>query len=157
MRKLLVAAMTAGLLAVGGSAMADVAGTGEGTSTNPNNNQVDCDRSSTAQRAKVPGSGITVAANGNQSAPQNGGAIVVCNDAATNNGAPAPIQGRIILSGGTGGGYVAADGDANNPPEAQGWARADIGSSPQIRCGGAEGGGYNAENPGAGASQANCG
>lgn len=154
MRKLLVAAMTAGLLAVGGSAMADVAGTGEGTS----DNQANCDKSnnSSITRANVPGSGIWVSGQGSQTAPQNGGALVVCNESATNNGAPAPIQGRVILSGGTGGGYVAADGDANNAPEAQGWARADIGSSPQIRCGGPGGGGFNAENPNNG-SQANCG
>lgn len=150
MRKILVAAMTAGLLAVAAPAFAGPGGTSENSS-----NQVNCNSgTATGQQQRVPGSGIWVKADGSQSSPQSGGALVVCNDAPTNNGVPVPIQGRVIASGGTSGGYVAADGDADNPTEAEGWARIDLGTSPAVRCGGAEGGGTNAETPTATAT--NC-
>lgn len=152
MRKLLIAAVAAGLLAVVAPAFADVAGTGEGT-----DNNVNCDNSATAQRQNVPQTGIWVAANGSQTAPQNGGALVLCNEGG--GPAPSPIQGRIIASGNTSGGYVAADGDRDNAAQAQGWARADVSAAgPKVRCGGPAdaGSGTNAETPNGG-SQAYCG
>lgn len=154
MRKILVAAMTAGLLAVAAPAFAGPGGTSE------TSNNVDCNSSAATQRQQVPGSGIFISADGNQAAPQNGGSLVVCNESATNNGAPAPIQGRIIASGGTGGGYIAADGDANNPPEAQGWARLNISSNPSAagpRCGGPADPGTSTDSTTNNGSQAACG
>lgn len=50
----------------------------------------------------------------------------VCND-----GGVVPVQGRLIATTDQGG-YVAADGDANNPGQAAGWFRID-GSG--VRCG----------------------
>jgi hypothetical protein len=58
-------------------------------------------------------------------AGQNG--AEVCNDG---RGA-VPVQGRIIVTSDQGG-YVAADGDADNAPEAQGWIRVDGNG---VRCG----------------------
>lgn len=49
-----------------------------------------------------------------------------------NSGGPVPVQGRVIATTEQGG-YIAADGDANNSPEqAQGWVRVD---SNGVRCG----------------------
>jgi hypothetical protein len=52
--------------------------------------------------------------------------VEVCND-----GAVVPVQGRVIATTDDGG-YVAADGDNNNPGQAAGWARVD---SSGVRCG----------------------
>lgn len=150
MRKILVAAMTAGLLALAAPAFADVGGTSEGT-----NNQVDCGNGS--EGTDVGNTGLTI--GGVKLAPQTpgtAGALVVCND-----GFQVPIQGRVILSGdaGTKSGYVAADGDVSNADQAEGWARVDLSpGAPVIRCGGPTdpGSGTNAENP-SGGSLAYCG
>lgn len=155
MRKILAASMVAALLAVAGPAFADVAGTGEG-GTGAGDNNVNCDKSSTAQRQNVAG-GIFIAAEGNQAAPQNGGAIVLCNEGNTANGAPTPVQGRVIVKGGTGGGYVAADGDKDNDPNAQGWARLNIGTTPGVNCGGPADAGTNNNAETNGGTQAACG
>lgn len=53
--------------------------------------------------------------------------VEVCNDG---TGA-VPLQGRIIVTNEQGG-YVAADGDADNPGQGQGWIRVDGGG---VRCG----------------------
>ncbi|MGQ0431098.1 MAG: hypothetical protein ACT452_01675 [Microthrixaceae bacterium] len=138
MRKILVAAMTAGLLAVAAPAFAGPGGTSEGTTQNgKGTNEVDCtDGNATGQQANVPGSGIWVKADGTPGGTS--GALVLCNDGTTANGAPTPIQGRIIASGGAsqGGGYIAADGDNSNETQAEGWTRVNIGASPSVRCGG---------------------
>lgn len=42
-----------------------------------------------------------------------------------------PLQGRVIATTDDGG-YIAADGDADNPAEARGWIRVD---SSGVRCG----------------------
>ena len=144
MRKIIVAAATAGLLAVAGPAFAGPQGTAD--SENSSNN-VSCGAGSPGS---VAGTNVAV----NTAGGPEGGAVVICND-----GAPAPIEGRVIASGSTtGGGWVAADGDKDNPgTEADGWARVDFGSGGvKVRCGGAEGGGWNSESPGGG-NQAYCG
>lgn len=136
MRKMLMAAAAAGLLALGAPAFAGEgpAGTSEGqdnigTDENPvyqENNQLDCGGADDSQLADT-GQGVQLRGEGGA----EGGAVVVCND-----GDVAPVQGRVIGSGGTSGGYVAIDGDADNDPEqAQGWARVDVGAEPGITCG----------------------
>jgi len=158
MRRLLIAATAAVLMAVAAPALAaeGPAGTSEGsqdpeTGTWTEDNQVSC---GTADADDVDtGTGIQVKTAGDQSAPQDGGALVVCNDGTT-----APVQGRVIAAGGTEGGYVAADGDADNSSEqAQGWARADIGSSPAVGCGDATTGDTDAANPAGPLSTDTCG
>ncbi|HEX9713894.1 MAG TPA: hypothetical protein VGB52_15235 [Actinomycetota bacterium] len=74
--------------------------------------------------------------------------VEVCNDG---SGA-LPLHGRIIVTSDDGG-YVAADGDRDNAPEAQGWARVD-GSG--LRCG-ADDGSLDATHPGDGDTADNCG
>jgi len=152
MRKILVAAMTAALLAVAAPAFAGPGGTSEDSTNN-----VDCNSTPATQRVQVPGSGIFISADGNQTAPQNGGSLVVCNESATNNGAPSPIQGRVIASGGTSGGYVAADGDKDNAEQAKGWARLNIGTSPGVVCGGPADAGTSTDATTNGGNQAACG
>ena len=88
------------------------------------------------------------------------GQVVVCNQ-----GGPIPVQGRVMCAGFTSpidgssqGGYIAADGDADNYPKARGWARVDIyyppyptpgpPKAPEVRCGGhGESGGTDAASP----------
>ena len=135
MRKMLMAAAAAGLLALGAPAFAGEgpAGTSEGqdnigTSEEPvyqENNQVDCGDGALAETPN----GVQVKGEGGP----EGGAIVVCND-----GDGAPVQGRVIGSGGPSGGYVAIDGDADNAEQGQGWARVDLGTAPGITCGSVE-------------------
>lgn len=152
MRKLLIAAAAAGLLAVAAPALAEVGGTSE------TGNQVNCGNNS--KGTDVGPTGITI--GGVSQAPPSGGtsgALVVCNDGGS-AGLPQVIQGRIILSGdaGTQKGYVAADGDATNPPEAQGWARVDVSSAgPKVRCDDTEAAGSNSETPTAADGQDDCG
>lgn len=52
--------------------------------------------------------------------PASGGYVEVCND-----GADGAIQGSVYAEGSASGGSAAADGDADNPAEAQGWVGAD--------------------------------
>ena len=120
MRKLIIAAMTAGLFAVASPAFAGPGGTSETTGNN-----LSCGVGTVA-----PPAGTNLQVN-SEGGPE-GGALVICND-----GAPVPIQGRVIASGSTsGGGYVAADGDKDNPEQARGWARVDVSASgPVVRCG----------------------
>lgn len=138
MRKMLMAAAAAGLLALGAPAFAGEgpAGTSEGqdnigTTENPiyqENNQVDCGGADASQLADT-GQGVQLRGEGGA----EGGAVVVCND-----GDVAPVQGRVIGAGGTSGGYVAIDGDADNAEQGQGWARVDIGAAPGVTCGNVE-------------------
>ena len=59
-----------------------------------------------------------------------------------------PLDGRIIVS--LEGGYAAADGDASNPAELQGWARLDAGG---VSCGGATNGDWDSTDGGGGSCQ----
>ncbi|MEY2478633.1 MAG: hypothetical protein QOG87_3948 [Actinomycetota bacterium] len=151
-RYAIVAVMAAVMMLFGaGSALAGVAGTSEPrtapdpvTGETEPTNQVSCG-TGTAQAGPV-----VVATAGD---PATGGAIVVCNESAD-----LPIQGRVIGSGGTSGGWVAADGDADNTQneKAQGWARADVnGDGVQVRCGDPNGD-LDSENPGATDTQEQC-
>ena len=150
-RYAIVAVLAAVMMLCGaGSALAEVAGTSEPrtapdpvTGETEPTNQVSCG-AGTAQAGPV-----VVATAGD---PASGGAVVVCNESAD-----LPIQGRVIGSGGTSGGWVAADGDADNPNEqSQGWARADVnGGGVQVRCGDPNGD-LDAENPGPTDTQAEC-
>ncbi|MEY2565763.1 MAG: hypothetical protein QOE35_292 [Actinomycetota bacterium] len=162
MRKALLALLGAGmLLTVGvGTAFADVAGTSEprepvpGSTTNPpetrGSNDVNCGG---PDNNLVPGAPVTIA--GEQTG--TGGALVVCQDSAD-----LPIQGRVILAGSAeqGGGYIAADGDKDNAQyndKAAGFARVDIsGSGVTVTCGNPAGD-LNAETPGPGDGQDQCG
>jgi hypothetical protein len=157
MRKMLMAAAAAGLLALGAPAFGQnsPAGTSEGQDvTDPTSgqtshvedNQVDCGDGASALVDTTQG--IQVRGEGGP----EGGAVVVCNE----GGNDAPVQGRVIAAGGTSGGWVAIDGDADNQPEqAQGWARVDVGAAPGITCGDvASGQTDSADSTGA---QENCG
>ncbi|MGQ0431099.1 MAG: hypothetical protein ACT452_01680 [Microthrixaceae bacterium] len=130
MRKIFVAAMTAGLLAVAAPALAAP----PDTIDSETNNEVSCGTG--AGGTLVPGSSIQV----NTAGDAGGGGAVVCADGAPAGPVPAPIQGRVILSGTQNGagssGYIAADGDRSNPAEAEGWARVDFSSSGvTVKCG----------------------
>jgi hypothetical protein len=150
LRKALLGLLGVGMLVTAGAgpAFAAVAGTSEGTDpvTGAGTNQVDCGGPS---NNLVPGAPVTIA--GEQTG--TGGALVVCNDSAS-----LPIQGRVILTGDTSGGYIAADGDADNTqdPKAAGFVRADIGANPGVRCGDPAGN-LNAENPGPTDDSSQCG
>ena len=120
MRKLTLTAGLALALGLGGSALADGPGGSHeedlvcdefGNCTTQWDNQVTCGTNN-----DVGGTDVYAAENG----------VEVCSDSAD-----LPIQGRIIATTDDGG-YVAADGDGDNPEEAQGWARLD-GSG--ARCG----------------------
>lgn len=160
MRRVILCGTTLMLLfAAAGQARAaeGPAGTSEGTQdefgTWSEDNQLDCGE---AEADDVDlGNGLMLKTQGDQAAPQEGGAVVVCNE----GGNQLPIQGRVIASGGTEGGYVAVDGDADNPSEqSQGYARADAsGAGPTVRCGDVATNDTDAANPGPGAAQANCG
>lgn len=162
MRKLMIGALTALLVfAVAAPARAadGPAGTSEGTfdpetETWTEDNQVECGEAD-ADDVDL-GNGIMVKTEGDQAAPQNGGAIVVCNE----GGNDLPVQGRVIAAGdSTGAGYIAADGDADNPNEqSQGYARIDVGpAGVSVVCGDPLTGDTDSANPGPGASQENCG
>jgi hypothetical protein len=121
LRKLIIASIAAGALAIG--AAPAFAGAGpNGTSETGNN--VDCG----TQGQNVGGFQVSGLPSG---PPSPGpGAIVVCNS----GGAPG-LQGRIILAGTSGpppDGYIAADGDASNDARAQGYIR--VGNS-GVKCG----------------------
>ncbi len=72
----------------------------------------------------------------------------------------APIQGRVLAEGSAdGGGFIAADGDADNEQaeQLQGWARVDVsGDGIEIRCG-ADDGNLDSTHPDDGSSQEDCG
>jgi hypothetical protein len=70
------------------------------------------------------GSGTATPAGPVLYAGSNG--VEVCNDSG-----PVPVQGRVIATTDQGG-YVAADGDGNNPAQSAGWVRVD---SSGVRCG----------------------
>jgi hypothetical protein len=149
MRRNAMAAVLAALMMMvfAGSALADVAGTSEGTDpgTGRGTNQVSCGAGTAAAGP------VVVSTEGDPAAAS--GAVVVCNQSSD-----LPIQGRVIGSGSSSGGYVAADGDADNPEEkSQGYARVDIdGGGPRVTCGDPAGD-LNAETPGATDSQDQCG
>lgn len=71
---------------------------------------------------------------------------------ACNDDADLPAQGRIIATTDDGG-YVAADGDADNPTEAQGWIRVDQSG---VRCGDTAGN-LDSTHPGPEDGQDDCG
>jgi hypothetical protein len=139
------------MLFFAGAALADVAGTREGTvQPDPNQppqgtNQVECGSGTVAAGPAV------IATEGDPAAAS--GALVICNESSD-----LPIQGRVIASGSSSGGYVAADGDADNPDEkSQGFARVDInGDGVTVTCGDPAGN-LNAETPGPTDSQDQCG
>lgn len=152
MRKVIIAALAVGMMAVAAPAFAGEgpAGTSEGhqePNTPPDtgthlveDNQTKC---GTADDKTVDtGKGISVNAAGDPS----GGGVVICNE----GGNDVPIQGRVIAAGGTSGGWVAADGDADNPEQGQGYARADVSSTPSTRCGDTANGDTDSANPASG-------
>lgn len=84
------------------------------------------------------------------------GGVEVCADDDTESPV---LQGRILVEGSAdGGGFVAADGDADNPEEnSQGWARVDVsGDGVEIRCGSVDGN-LDATHPGPEDTQDECG
>lgn len=123
---MIIAALAAGLMGIAAPALADVGGTSE------TDNDVSCG----ASPAAVPGGATQVNVDGDA----DGGALVVCNDDDP-DGPVNVIQGRIIVSGTQSGaessGYIAVDGDKDNPPEALGWVRVNLGAEdPGVKCGG---------------------
>lgn len=94
---MLFALMASFALAIGGSAFAHPPGGSE-----DGGNNVSCHGTS------VPGTGLDVDAHGH--------GVGVCND-----GGPVPIQGRVIVNAAAG--YVAADGDSDNPAPLDGFVR----------------------------------
>jgi hypothetical protein len=102
-------------------------------------NQVDCG---------APTADLTVGQVNAGGDPASGGYVEVCND-----GTDGPVQGSIYAEGSASGGSVAADGDADNPAEAQGWARA--GTDGSIGCG--PEGSTDSRTDGGSADLANCG
>ncbi|MDQ1403534.1 MAG: hypothetical protein QOG03_1850 [Actinomycetota bacterium] len=101
MKKFLVGAAAAAMLLSGaGAALAN----GPSGSTEDSTNNVSCGGT------RTPAGTAYAGANGAE----------ICND-----GAGAPIQGRIIVSVNGAGSYAAADGDANNNSNATGWSRLD--------------------------------
>lgn len=148
MRKLLIALTAAVLITTGAPAFADSpAGTAD------RGNDVDCGVADPSSPGVDTGRGLEVRSGGDAT---TGGAVVICSDDRPPGGIP--VQGRIIASGSTEGGYVAVDGDRDNDDaRTQGWTRVDVSAGgPIVRCGGAKGGGYDAANPIAGGSMANC-
>lgn len=148
MRRLLIGIMSAFLLALGAPAFAADGPAG----TSEEGNQLDC--GAPGDTDVDAGNGVMVKTEGDQAAPQDGGAVVVCND-----GTDVPVQGRVMGAGGTEGGYVAADGDADNSPEqAQGWARVDVSpTGPAAGCGDTTTGDTDAANPAGALSTDTCG
>lgn len=133
MRKLIIAGLAAGFMTLAiAPAFASPNGPG-GTSeghadpADPavwvDDNNVNCGTTGTA----LP-DGSVVATDGTTGG--TGGALILCNDSG-------PIQGRIILAGdATKGGYVAADGDKDNPSGGTGWSKVTIGAdNPGPSCG----------------------
>ena len=121
MKKLLavlgVTALSA--LALGANAFAGPQSTEPLDADGNQTNQVDCgEPTADAGIAQVNAGGD----------PVSGGYVEVCND-----GTEGPVQGSIYAEGSASGGSAAADGDADNAAEAQGWARA--GTDGSITCG----------------------
>jgi hypothetical protein len=100
--------------------------------SNEDNNQVSCRKGT-----RTPAGVVYVGTNGAE----------VCNDRGV-----VPIQGRVIVTTAQGG-YVAADGDRNNPGQSAGWARVD---RKGIRCGD-DAGRRDATHPGSRDTRADCG
>ncbi len=122
MRKTLAAGFVAGLMAIAAPALAATPPS-EGTTNNTPNNNVSCNGN------------VVYGLPDGSSTPSSSGTLMICNDGTT---APPPaIQGRIILSGSaTSGGYIAADGDRDNPGQAAGYARLSAGTGGvAIHCG----------------------
>jgi hypothetical protein len=158
-----VAALVAGLFVVGAPAFADTddpsnnntaSGSNEqhqecaadGTCTWVYDNDVKCGE---GNDVPTPIGTATISANGD---PSSGGELEACTDDGS------ALQGRVIASGSTDGGFVAADGDQDNSQEqAQGWARVDVGpSGPSVSCGSTSGN-LDAVNPGPGDDSSQCG
>ena len=120
--------------------------TGQETCTWVYDNDVEC---GAGTEAPTPVGTATISPNGD---PASGGELEACTDDGS------VLQGRVIASGGTDGGYVAADGDQDNSQEqAQGWARVDVSpSGPAVSCGSTTGN-LDAVNPGPGDDSSQCG
>lgn len=141
-RNLLLSLATIGLMGLAGTALADgPSGSHEednvcdpvtGVCSDVWDNQVTCG-------AGTQAGGATVYAGPN--------GVEVCND-----DADLPIQGRAIATTDDGG-YIAADGDADNAPEAQGWIRVDQNG---VRCGDPTGN-LDSTHPGTADGQDDCG
>jgi hypothetical protein len=114
-------------------------------------NQVTCDNDNPTSLS-VPVGTITVtgAWGGGAGGSTGSGTLEACDDSGA-------VQGRIIATGSDadGGGYIAADGDHDNPDEARGWARVDLSADPGVRCGGADGS-MDSTDPGDGDTTENC-
>jgi hypothetical protein len=141
MKKLLavlgVAAVSA--LAFGANAFGDTGSSEPRDADGNQTNQVDCGTATAdAGIAQVNAGGD----------PASGGYVEVCND-----GTEGPVQGSIYAQGSASGGSAAADGDADNPAEAQGWAGA--GSDGSIGCG--PEGSFDSRTDSGSADLANCG
>ncbi len=109
MRKKLVAALVVGLLSLTGPA---ALAKGPAGSKESKANEVTCNHdngpSGSGGNVYQGGNGVYLGTNGAE----------ICSD--DNSG----IDGRVILSSD---GYGAADGDASNPSQGQGWGRVDNG------------------------------
>ncbi len=108
-KKLLLAAVVGVLLSFAGPA---ALAKGPAGSKEDKKNEVTCNHDNGPS-----GSGVNVYQGGNAVYVGSNGAEVCSDD----NGG---IDGRIILSSD---GYAAADGDASNPEDGQGWGRVDNG------------------------------
>lgn len=132
MRKLLLLTLTvvAGMALLAGPSMAHVAGTGETetTTTDANGNQTTTYENKVECGQGIGGDPTNGVAVVNAEGDPSGGSLVVCSDDDT------LIDGRVIASGGTSGGYIAGDGDNSNPAEAQGFARVNLNGSPSVQC-----------------------
>jgi hypothetical protein len=149
MRRLrLVGVLTGALLLVAGTALADTQSGStehhEECTTDPETNEETCitvfdnDVScGTGQDVGTPAGTATVSGLPDGGAPSSSGELEVCSDDSS------VVQGRVIASGSATdrSGYVAADGDQDNPEQGTGWARVDGDSSGSItiRCGDAAG------------------
>jgi hypothetical protein len=113
MRKIAFLATIIVLLLTVGPALADgPSGSHEEDGSPPAwDNQVTC-----GSGTRTPAGVIYAGSNGAE----------VCND-----GGVVPLQGRLIVTTDQGG-YIAADGDGDNPAQGAGWVRVDGGG---VRCG----------------------
>jgi hypothetical protein len=167
MRKRTIIAAVAGLMMLGGPALADgVSGSTEhhqDCKTNPDgtqtcttvyDNNVKCG-TGTKTPGATPAGTVTVSGLPSGGTPGSSGGLEVCTDDSS------VLQGRIIASGSATdqSGYVAVDGDKDNKgdPKSQGWARIDGSKSGvAVRCGDANGR-KDATEPTADDTQADCG
>ena len=147
MRRLIIAGLAAGFMMLATApafAGSGPGGTSEGqNSDGSENNQVDCG----TQGRDVNG----VSVIGLDGAPSGAsGSLVVCND-----DGDYPIQGRIIATGDASSqdGYVAADGDADNASQGQGYTRV---SGDGVECGDVASGDTDAANTGQGEGPADA-